>query len=461
MAIVSVAELSTRISTKGYLTHRANEVRRTLVEEVTRERAIIVGGGLLASGGGLNAQTGGANSSIQTPLSDVSRRLDRYDRLAEKIAFLEFAGTTDFALTGNGLRDELQNFEGEIQRLSEIESINREISSLSIRLSSMKSGEILMKESQSIVREIEESKIEIDPPMNETIRKIANIHSRIKDISSIYGYIGFRLNQYETLDEIYMKVGPNADREPDTGSKYIRNYLFAASSWLNSLETRVAAEIDDTQARLSFNERRLKDLQAAQTDRSSATGGDPLSAHWLGWTGPFSKLVLLPSDVLLALSVVCCGGIGAAVAGVRQHRGRSSEDRATESKSSPVVGLFLGMAAGFIAFLFIKGGKFLFIVQGAEVSIPINPYGSAFAGVLAGLFTERAYQVLSSVVDAATDRFAKDQGSQDHKAGKSPPEDQPPGDQPPDGPNADVAPPGDEGGQRVVGFGVTPRPAGT
>ncbi len=103
-------------------------------------------------------------------------------------------------------------------------------------------------------------------------------------------------------------------------------------------------------------------------------------------------IAFLPNDVLLALAVTFCGAIGAVVAGLRTQR------------YAGLVNIMLGLAAGFIAFLALKGGKFLFIVQVSSTQIPVNPYASAFAGILVGLFTERVYEVVSRLFDQAAER---------------------------------------------------------
>jgi hypothetical protein len=55
----------------------------------------------------------------------------------------------------------------------------------------------------------------------------------------------------------------------------------------------------------------------------------------------------------------------------------------------------------------IKGGKHFFLVQAAIDQVAFNPYSSAFAGLLTGLFTERAYGLLSNVVDGLAERINK------------------------------------------------------
>jgi hypothetical protein len=115
-----------------------------------------------------------------------------------------------------------------------------------------------------------------------------------------------------------------------------------------------------------------------------------LVLKWLSIIGLDVKR--MSSDNLLALAVMCCGAIGALVAGMRQ--------RATMTLRN----LTLGLSTGFIVYLGIRGGKFVFLLQASGELIPFNPYGSGFVGLLAGLFTERAYRFLSNLVDQVVKR---------------------------------------------------------
>jgi len=52
--------------------------------------------------------------------------------------------------------------------------------------------------------------------------------------------------------------------------------------------------------------------------------------------------------------------------------------------------IFNGVLAGFVEFLIVKGGKFVFLVNIAPAStIFINSFATAFAGVISSLFTEK------------------------------------------------------------------------
>jgi hypothetical protein len=93
------------------------------------------------------------------------------------------------------------------------------------------------------------------------------------------------------------------------------------------------------------------------------------------------------SDLLLALTVVACGAVGSMIASFRQFNSVTPRS------------FVLGVSSGFIAYLAIKGGRHVFLLQTSGDPIVFNPYGSAFAALLTGLFTERAYELLSTIVD--------------------------------------------------------------
>lgn len=101
-----------------------------------------------------------------------------------------------------------------------------------------------------------------------------------------------------------------------------------------------------------------------------------------------NSLIYMPTEMLLAIVIVLCGGTGSILTSFRSK----------SAKHLPAV--FNGLLAGFITFLIVKGGKFFFIVNIApESTVFINPFAAAFAGILAGLFTEKAYQILSEATD--------------------------------------------------------------
>lgn len=106
-------------------------------------------------------------------------------------------------------------------------------------------------------------------------------------------------------------------------------------------------------------------------------------------------ILYLQSDMLLAIAIILCGGIGAIISAGRSQRASYFE------------AIFGGLTAGFVTFLILKGGKFLFLINlGPEQHTIVNPYAGAFAGILAGLFTDKAYAILSDLADSIAEKVA-------------------------------------------------------
>lgn len=151
---------------------------------------------------------------------------------------------------------------------------------------------------------------------------------------------------------------------------------------------------------VDFQEKTLTPAFAQVT--ASLTAAEPgVGQRFMAfWADLSSWVTLWSSDQLLAISVMACGAIGAMIAMLRTEGGLSLRI------------FILGLAAGFITFLAIKGGKHVFILQSIGDQSAFNPYGTAFAGLIAGLFTEKAYIVLSHLVDELSKRLTGASGHQ-------------------------------------------------
>ena len=112
---------------------------------------------------------------------------------------------------------------------------------------------------------------------------------------------------------------------------------------------------------------------------------EPPERVWILWQFVYPRY--MASDLLLSLVVIMSGAVGAVVAALRATRALSLAD------------LGFGVAAGFITLLAIRGGKNVFMVSNEDVSFYLNPYSSAFVGLLAGLFTDKAYELLRKFVE--------------------------------------------------------------
>lgn len=114
---------------------------------------------------------------------------------------------------------------------------------------------------------------------------------------------------------------------------------------------------------------------------------------------------LLPNDMLMMLLLAVCGAIGTAVSAARRKSSFTLSDAG------------IGLAAGFITFLAIRGGKDVFLLQSSENNLVFNPYSSALFALLAGLFTERAYHMLGFIVDSISARIEESFRQSEHKHG--------------------------------------------
>jgi len=105
----------------------------------------------------------------------------------------------------------------------------------------------------------------------------------------------------------------------------------------------------------------------------------------------FRSLKSKDDGTLIALTVILGGAIGALLANLRR----------APSHASLFDGV-LGAVVGFFALVIIMGGKFLFILDASSTTLPMNPYALALTGLLAGLFSDRAYTALEGFFDRAT-----------------------------------------------------------
>ncbi len=168
--------------------------------------------------------------------------------------------------------------------------------------------------------------------------------------------------------------------------------LSRAQSRLSSATKDDPALVSQISALKSVIESLEKDKKLKR-ERSASVFADarpPLFASMLGAIHPS----WLSTDYLLAIAIMSAAALGAIVVGLRSKAPTSIRD----------VGL--GLASGFICFLAIKGGKHLFVLELGAEPISFNPYGAAFAGVLVGLFSERAYRLLSALVDDLSARVS-------------------------------------------------------
>jgi hypothetical protein len=107
------------------------------------------------------------------------------------------------------------------------------------------------------------------------------------------------------------------------------------------------------------------------------------------------RIAYFSSNLITAILIVCCGAIGAVVAGFRDERPATFRH------------LCLGVSSGFIVFLSIRGGQEVFLFQVSKEFMPVNPFSSGLVGLLSGLFSERFYALIRKMTDSVSDRLEK------------------------------------------------------
>ncbi|MEM9296919.1 MAG: hypothetical protein AAF149_19290 [Bacteroidota bacterium] len=108
----------------------------------------------------------------------------------------------------------------------------------------------------------------------------------------------------------------------------------------------------------------------------------------------FLGIYHINSDMLVAYIIISCAILGSLIGNFRTY------DRIS------IRNIAVGIGTGFITFLTIKGGKSVFLLEFYQKApLPLNPYSVAFAAILAGLFSDRFFTLLSSIVDKIFDQI--------------------------------------------------------
>lgn len=140
------------------------------------------------------------------------------------------------------------------------------------------------------------------------------------------------------------------------------------------------------------------------------------SSFGFGYSFSSNNEIFFSSDLLLAISMIFCGGVGATISSLRKNKPAVlKQEELGRVLPSITADQFLGITAGFVAFFVVKGGESLMLTPASETTNLINPYGCALAAILAGLFTDRAYQVISVLFDQGAERIIAERQSNDQK----------------------------------------------
>ncbi len=100
----------------------------------------------------------------------------------------------------------------------------------------------------------------------------------------------------------------------------------------------------------------------------------------------FSPAPHFRRETLIAIATTASAVLGVALAGLRRKEGISIRRFA------------IGVGTGFIVYLVVQGGSFIFLLD-LPSEIGVNHYSISLTALLSGLFTERLYKLLSTLVD--------------------------------------------------------------
>lgn len=106
-----------------------------------------------------------------------------------------------------------------------------------------------------------------------------------------------------------------------------------------------------------------------------------LDNGWFTYSGQIMRLDQRPKEPLYLFLVLASAAIGSLLSGLQSKGVTTLRDFAA------------GLGAGFAVYMLLRGGNFVFFIKAANVDA-LNPFSAAAAGLLVGLFTERALKSL-------------------------------------------------------------------
>jgi hypothetical protein len=250
------------------------------------------------------------------------------------------------------------------------------------------------------------------------IQELQDLASRVRllaDLGATYGTqtLEHLRNSYQEKrrSDDLAKLVATRDRAARDATELQRRINERSPSTLDSQAT-----ISQRAAQLSIDSLKL-DLERAKTDYDRL--GKEIDERNKAPSQPFSvseriqQPATLNSDYLLAIAIMACGVMGALIAGMRSDETTSVRDFSR------------GLSSGFICYLGIKGGKYIFLLHAAGETVGFNPYGSAFAGLLVGLFSQKAYETLEMLFSDLTSRIKQAIDKGNEKAAQTSPAPQP------------------------------------
>jgi hypothetical protein len=150
-----------------------------------------------------------------------------------------------------------------------------------------------------------------------------------------------------------------------------------------------AADISERLQEQAFGHPMMRDVDI-DTRNLGPAERESTTLRQLGKLNWFDRVLIgqQRNDFLLAIVVIACAVIGSIVVGLRSGNALFEPVR-----------FLLGLASGFIVFISLRGGRAIFMMEVSGEPPMFNPHSMAFSGLLVGLFSEKAYILLSTLVD--------------------------------------------------------------
>ncbi|MVO15781.1 hypothetical protein GO984_08165 [Rhodobacteraceae bacterium CY05] len=392
----ATTELATRISAKAFVDQRLLEARSELGEAALTR----VAQGDLAR-----------DTSPSADIDKLTQRESELKVLRENLSALEFAGAQSSDSSVYAVQSRYEALAFDQQRQVQRDSLGRQIEAGTAKLNSLVQeygilqqitaewetdttnkgdinslGSLLELSHKELVSLIPAEDLASSAWLNNFDSQVVNALRKFKQTLSVEETPDGKFVTYQNLDRARENLFSPDSLNPDRMLLGFRDFAIA----VKDAEAAVGKMVTAAETELERQKTALDELNAL-------VDGVIAMPHWASSVPWLFPLSYLPNDLLLAVVVITCAAIGSLFSGLRADA------------PAPLLRAPVGAVAGFICFLIMKGGKFLFIVQTAGVVLPINPFAAAFAGIVAGLFTERAYLLLERMMNRVADDLERSQ----------------------------------------------------
>lgn len=422
VSLGAISELSNRLAAHAFLEQKLHSLTDKLARLSVPTSGYSGSAGPTTSQSLLPRSTSGAEFNEGTArIAKLRGDISVYETLIDKISSLDFTGARDEKETVSSIKSIFSDTQAVDNELSKLNSAqidkdkkNMEINSI---IGSIGQLNVVLQNLQDLKQTIS-SELSNDAPNRSVEEYKFNINYFINNLKRN------ELISSQEADEIngIMSVEGSSVSSPLALYRRALGILRATvSRALADIEFRIDVTNKDKDLAISESQSiddKIKSINSEIQRINSANSASKTSEDFpipgigviIDIGNSFSLWVARRhTDYLIGLAMICCGGLGAGVAGLRRSTAPTFRPNYGALRSrNPFIelsDLALGFAAGFITFLIFKGGKFLFVAQLGGVAVPLNPYAAGFSAILAGLFTETAYRVLATLVEQLANKF--------------------------------------------------------